>query len=325
MPPTGSPVGPMTIDTPRGVSARMRAAAGPMAPSSSRIAASMKPDTTIVKTLASNECAPARIRMAGRQIVVPAVPRIARRPHRWIRRDVNLLALGHQGEAGERVGVLAADQDADATQPRLAHTQTGAVAIGPRELLPERRHELAVVIEHAAVVADEHVGVPEAPDALLRPLVESEGDEDAGPARRRGDALELRPRAAHGVGGESPEPAVVVDGRGQRRPDRKRGNIRLREGDELGAVTGGLVDEALRLGHGLLEIEEDRRDVCRRHATRGIRRGHHAPAFGQLVLIQFTVAEGSLWPLPGRGQLGGAVIDATGIVMMRSGSHTGNG
>src|SRR5213078_3750059 len=88
-----------------------------------------------------------------RQIVVAAVPRIARRPHRWIRRDVNLLALGHQGEAGERVGVLAADQDADAAQPRLAHTQTGAVAIGPRELLPERRHELAVVIEHAAVAA----------------------------------------------------------------------------------------------------------------------------------------------------------------------------
>jgi hypothetical protein len=40
-------------------------------------------------------------------------------------------------------------------------------------------------------------------------------------------------------------------------------------------------------------------------------------------LIQFTVAEGSLWPLPGFGQLGGAVIALTGMVMMRSGSQTG--
>ncbi|PYP99272.1 MAG: hypothetical protein DMF83_31125 [Acidobacteria bacterium] len=34
-----------------------------------------------------------------------------------------------------------------------------------------------------------------------------------------------------------------------------------------------------------------------------------------MVLIQFTVAEGSLWPLPGLGQLGGAVIWPTGMVM----------
>src|SRR5213594_4891826 len=50
----------------------------------------------------------------------------------------------------------------------------------------------------------------------------------------------------------------------------------------------------------------------------------HAPAFFHVVLIQFTVAEGSLWPLPGLGQLGGAVIWPTGMVMMRSGSHTAN-
>ena len=118
---------------------------------------------------------------------------------------------------------------------------------------------------------------------------------------------------------------MVVNGRGQRGPHRERGNVRLREGDELGAVTGRLVDEALRLGHGLLEIEEDRRGVRRGHAVRRIRDGHQAPAFGHVVLIQFTVAEGSLWPLPGLGQLVGAVIAATGIVMIRSGSHTGNG
>ena len=52
---------------------------------------------------------------------------------------------------------------------------------------------------------------------------------------------------------------------------------------------------------------------------------HHEPTFGQVVLIQFTVADGSLCPLPGFAQPGGAVIEATGTVMIRSGSHTENG
>src|SRR5262245_2515113 len=49
------------------------------------------------------------------------------------------------------------------------------------------------------------------------------------------------------------------------------------------------------------------------------------PAFGQVVLIQFTVAEGSSCPFPGLGHVGGAVMALTGTVMIRSGSHTGNG
>src|SRR5439155_250410 len=50
-----------------------------------------------------------------------------------------------------------------------------------------------------------------------------------------------------------------------------------------------------------------------------------APAFGGVVLIQFTLAEVSLWRLQGLGELGGAVIRAPGMVMMRSGSHTAKG
>src|SRR5262249_24063343 len=133
--------------------------------------------------------AAAPVRDSRGAIVVSAALRVVRRPHRRIGRDVNLLTLRHQGKPGERVRVLTADQDTDATQPCLGHPKPSAVAVGPRELLPERRHELAVVIEHAAIVADEHVGVPQAPYALLGPLVEPEGDEDAGAARGRRDAV----------------------------------------------------------------------------------------------------------------------------------------
>ncbi len=48
-------------------------------------------------------------------------------------------------------------------------------------------------------------------------------------------------------------------------------------------------------------------------------------AFGQVVLIQFAAAVDSLWPWPGLGQFAGAVMLRIGMVMIRSGSHTGNG
>src|SRR5262249_21149379 len=48
-------------------------------------------------------------------------------------------------------------------------------------------------------------------------------------------------------------------------------------------------------------------------------------AFGQVVLIQLAAAVDSLWPLPGFGQLAGAVMLRIGMVIMRAGSHTGKG
>ena len=47
--------------------------------------------------------------------------------------------------------------------------------------------------------------------------------------------------------------------------------------------------------------------------------------FGQVVLIQLAAAVDSLCVVPGFGQPGGAVMLRIGTVMMRSGSHTGNG
>ena len=207
---------------------------------------------------------------------------------------MDLLALRHQREARERVGVLAADQHAEATQARVAHAQTGAVAVGPRELLPERGHELAVVVEDRAVLADQHVAVPETADAVRGALVEAERHDDAGAARGVGDALQLRPRAADAAGREALEPLVIVDRRDHRRPERERRNVRLGERDQRRTLACGLGDEAARLGHGLLRIEEDRRHVRCRGLEGRILGRHHVPAFFHVVLIQFTVADGSL-------------------------------
>ena len=44
-------------------------------------------------------------------------------------------------------------------------------------------------------------------------------------------------------------------------------------------------------------------------------------AFGQVFLIQLAAAVESLWPLPGFGQSGGAVMLRIGMVMIRSGSQ----
>ena len=44
----------------------------------------------------------------------------------------------------------------------------------------------------------------------------------------------------------------------------------------------------------------------------------------QVVFNQLAAAVDSLWPLPGFGQLGGAVMSRIGIVMIDFGSQTGN-
>ena len=47
-------------------------------------------------------------------------------------------------------------------------------------------------------------------------------------------------------------------------------------------------------------------------------------AFGQVVLIQLAAAVDSLWPWPGFGQFGGAVMLRIGIVITRFGSQVEN-
>src|SRR5207249_10174600 len=113
---------------------------------------------------------------------------------------------------------------ADAAQGRLAHAQACAVAVGPRELLPERGHELPVMVQDRAVLADEDVAVPEAADAVGRALVEAERHDHAVAARGAGDALQLAAGAAKRACGQALEPLVVVERRRDGGPERERGD-----------------------------------------------------------------------------------------------------
>ena len=54
----------MTTETARGLSSSTRTASLPTVASSSRMAASKNPEATMLNAFASNECAPARMRMA---------------------------------------------------------------------------------------------------------------------------------------------------------------------------------------------------------------------------------------------------------------------
>lgn len=192
---------------------------------------------------------------------------------------MHLLALCHERVTGQGVGVLPADQHADSAEACFADPQTSAVTVRPRELLVERRHELSVMVEDRAVVPDEDVRVPEASDAHAAEFVEAQRDEDPRPARDGADAAQFGSGAVHGVRRQAAEPVVVVNRSRQRRPDGKGGHVGLREGNKLGAVPGRLLDETAGLLDRLLEIQEYRRHVSRRHLVRGIAR-HAAPSLG---------------------------------------------
>jgi len=135
-----------------------------------------------------------------------------------------------------------------------------------------------------------------------------------------GDALQLGAGTADAAGGQALEPLVVVDGR---LDADQSGNAGMYVSGKAISAAPLRAASSMRLhafATRLRRVEEDGRNV----GGGGLERRHQAPAFFH-VLIQLTVADGSLWPWPGLGQLGGAVIWPTGMVMMRSGSHTGNG
>src|SRR5262245_48699113 len=83
--------------------------------------------------------------IGGSIVVIAAFRRYTRRPCGRVAADVHLFALGHEGEAGEGIRVLAADQCADAAEARLRDAQARTVAGIPDQFLEECRHELAMM------------------------------------------------------------------------------------------------------------------------------------------------------------------------------------
>src|SRR3972149_1121365 len=87
---------------------------------------------------------------------------------------MTLLALRHQRVTRQRVGIFAADQRPQSADSGIAHLEPCAIAVGPDELLVERRHELAMVVQYRAVIADQQVGVPETADAGIASFVDAD-------------------------------------------------------------------------------------------------------------------------------------------------------
>jgi hypothetical protein len=169
---------------------------------------------------------------------------------------VDLLALAHQRVAGQRVGVLAADQRADAADARVGHAQACTIAGRPDELLVERGHELAVLHEQLPLVADEQVRVPDAAHTGRAAFAHADGDEDAAAPRLGGDALHLGAIGVDAVFHHRSEQVMVVDRRPQRSPYRKRRDERLRKRYQRRTMRGRLADQRQRLVGGGAPIEK---------------------------------------------------------------------
>lgn len=100
-------------------------------------------------------------------------------PKRRPSRQVQLLSLSHQAVSCEWVSVLTAEQRPYLATPlRLDHVQARAIAVGPDELLVERRHKLTLMVQDFALVGDEDSGVPDAAETGMRTLVEANVGED---------------------------------------------------------------------------------------------------------------------------------------------------
>ena len=134
---------------------------------------------------------------------------------------MDLFAFRHQREAGERIGVLAADQHAEPSDLGVDDAQAAGVAVRPDELLVVGGHQLAMPVEHRAVRSDQEIGVPDAADARIGSLGEADGDMDAVQPRGHTDLVERTVADLLCLRDQRSKEMVVVDRRLQGSPDRK--------------------------------------------------------------------------------------------------------
>ena len=89
---------------------------------------------------------------------------------------MNLLTIGHQGVAGQRVVVLPAGQLTDAPHGAVHTAQTGAIALPPDHAFMIGRGYLAAVLDARAVSIEQELRVI---DRAAIALVDAAGDDHA--------------------------------------------------------------------------------------------------------------------------------------------------
>ena len=170
------------------------------------------------------------------------------------------------GVAGERHPVLPADQPADPAQRCLGRLQVVAGADPMEEPLVVGWHQLAVLPDEA-LRPDQQQGVVEAARTLGFALVDADRDVNVVLGAGGGESVGEGAGHVHRVRPQ-PLPQFVEAVEGRRRlgpcPRRVQGHEGLGQHGELGAVGGGLADQADRLLHARLGVEDHggRLDGC---------------------------------------------------------------
>jgi len=142
---------------------------------------------------------------------------------------VDLLVVGHEGVAGERVIVLPAGERAHAPDAGVDGPQPRAVAHPPDHPLVERRRDLPAVQHQPPVGVEDELRVV---DRAVVALVHTEDDHGARGARGVGHRLDGRPRHGHRFFVEA---EVLLPHRRRRLDERKVwvvGDDRLGEDDQ---------------------------------------------------------------------------------------------
>ena len=159
--------------------------------------------------------------------------------------------------------MLPADQAAEPPERGVEDVERRTVPLAPHDALRMGRDELAVAAEDLALVGDEEEGVVDRPGRELGvPLVDSDHDVRAGRPRRAAEGVRRRARDLDRIPlepRERPFRAGVVPAGGAVDPAGIAGDPGLGEGDELGAVSGRLLDQLDALLDGRVPVEEDRR------------------------------------------------------------------
>lgn len=167
---------------------------------------------------------------------------------------MDLLAVGDQGVAGQRIEVLVARQLSDAPDCAVDRAQPTTVALAPDHPFVVGRHDLAAALQQGAVGVEQQLRVVQRSTVAL---VDTDRYDHACRTGGLGDRVDRRRRDRHGL---VEEPQVLrshLEGALDEREVRVVGDHRFRERRELHVAACQLRDLADHLFHGALATVKD--------------------------------------------------------------------
>ena len=170
--------------------------------------------------------------------------------------DVELFPLGDQRIARKSIGVLAADESADAADLGVVNIQSGAVAEGPNELLAPGGEQLAMVTDQVPLTVEQQVGVPHGAEGVVALFADTDGEEDLILAGDAGNAIESGAGNGYGVLKQALIEGMLIHRRDKQAPEGEGGNKGLGENNDIGAVFFSLLYLYRHLFDGSFTVQE---------------------------------------------------------------------